>query len=361
MPKLPSISRKWKISAAALILAAIGFATATAKPDISKLKPQAINVHSFKITFKKDAPTKRVFGKLKWRGGLLLTSVSPNFGGFSGLTISPDGKKLLTVSDAGFWMSADLAYEGQMLKSFSGARVGPLLKKRKKTEPRKSSDAESIALIGKKMIGGEALVSFERDHRIEPYQIGTTELSAKGKTVKLPKSVKYLKDNKSLEAIEFIRSGPLKGTLVVFPERYKDKKGDLKGWLIGKGKTKPITIKRKGGFDITGLAALPDGGLLLLERRFRFKEGVKMRIRRLSANSIKPNARLSGETLIEAHNLHETVDNMEGIAAHRAKNGDIIITLISDDNFNFFQRTLLMQFAIIGDRERRAEKVRRYR
>jgi hypothetical protein len=40
------------------------------------------------------------------------------------------------------------------------------------------------------------------------------------------------------------------------------------------------------------------------------------------------------------------IDNMEGIAAHRAASGETILTLISDDNFSLLQRTLLMQFAL---------------
>ena len=40
------------------------------------------------------------------------------------------------------------------------------------------------------------------------------------------------------------------------------------------------------------------------------------------------------------------IDNMEGIAVHKSRNNETIVTLISDDNFNFFQRTLLMQFKL---------------
>ena len=40
------------------------------------------------------------------------------------------------------------------------------------------------------------------------------------------------------------------------------------------------------------------------------------------------------------------IDNMEGVAVHRNGDGATILTLISDDNFSFFQRTLLLQFAL---------------
>jgi hypothetical protein len=40
---------------------------------------------------------------------------------------------------------------------------------------------------------------------------------------------------------------------------------------------------------------------------------------------------------------------MEGIALHRNASGETILTLISDDNFLPFQRTLLLQFALVGE------------
>jgi hypothetical protein len=52
--------------------------------------------------------------------------------------------------------------------------------------------------------------------------------------------------------------------------------------------------------------------------------------------------------LVDAGNAHQ-IDNMEGIAAHRAVNGEIIITVISDDNFSRLQRIMLLRFALIED------------
>jgi hypothetical protein len=37
---------------------------------------------------------------------------------------------------------------------------------------------------------------------------------------------------------------------------------------------------------------------------------------------------------------------MEGISAFRAKDGTTVLTLMSDDNFNPLERTLLLQFAL---------------
>ena len=59
-----------------------------------------------------------------------------------------------------------------------------------------------------------------------------------------------------------------------------------------------------------------------------------------------PGALLDGEVLLEAGNGF-AIDNMEGIAVHSSPDGEPVITLISDDNFNRgLQRTLLLQFAL---------------
>ena len=92
----------------------------------------------------------------------------------------------------------------------------------------------------------------------------------------------------------------MKGTVVAFSERLKDRNGNLIGWLIGGRAPGTIVVRRLGGFDITGAAGLPDGGLLLLERRFRYSEGVKMRIRRIKAADLRRGNLITGEVLLEA-------------------------------------------------------------
>ena len=53
--------------------------------------------------------------------------------------------------------------------------------------------------------------------------------------------------------------------------------------------------------------------------------------------------------LIEA-DLGQQIDNMEGISVHRA-GGETVLTLISDNNFSLLQRTMLLQFSLVGERE----------
>ncbi len=55
---------------------------------------------------------------------------------------------------------------------------------------------------------------------------------------------------------------------------------------------------------------------------------------------------MAGDALIEA-TAGEEIDNMEGLALHRGAAGELVITMISDNNFNrILQRTVLLQFAL---------------
>jgi hypothetical protein len=56
-------------------------------------------------------------------------------------------------------------------------------------------------------------------------------------------------------------------------------KADHTGWLWIKGKPVEIHLTNPGDYDVTDAAGLPDGGLLVLERRFPWSEGVKSRLR----------------------------------------------------------------------------------
>jgi hypothetical protein len=40
---------------------------------------------------------------------------------------------------------------------------------------------------------------------------------------------------------------------------------------------------------------------------------------------------------------------MEGIDSHVDAAGDTVLTMVSDDNFSMLQRTLLLQFTLVGE------------
>ena len=76
-------------------------------------------------------------------------------------------------------------------------------------------------------------------------------------------------------------------------------------------------------------------------------EGVRMRLRLISADELRPGRVIEGETLIFSDMSYE-IDNMEAVAVHKASSGETVITLMSDDNYNkFLQRNLLLQFTLL--------------
>ena len=83
----------------------------------------------------------------------------------------------------------------------------------------------------------------------------------------------------------------------------------------------------------------------MLERSYSRLTGVGMRIRRIPLAEVKPGATVDGPALIEA-DMGFQIDNMEGLSVHRAADGALVLTLISDDNFSLIQRTLLLQFTL---------------
>jgi len=92
--------------------------------------------------------------------------------------------------------------------------------------------------------------------------------------------------------------------------------------------------------------ALPNGDLIVLERHYAMLFGVAMRIQRISAAALDGPQPMEGTTLLTAGMSH-AVDNMEGMAVHKDARGRTILTIVSDDNFNVLQRTLLLQFELL--------------
>jgi hypothetical protein len=116
-------------------------------------------------------------------------------------------------------------------------------------------------------------------------------------------------------------------------------------FLLGGPHPGEFSVKRIGDFDVTDCAVTPNGDLLVLERSFSRFKGVGMRIRRVPLTSIVPGATVDGPALFEA-DMNYQIDNMEGLAVHRGAGGELVLTLISDDNFSIIQRTILLQFTL---------------
>lgn len=333
-------------------------ACADVKPDPSGEAVEAIQVDARLIKqFAKSDSGRRSFGKLTFRGGLVLSSPSAKFGGWSGLEIDADGQRFLAVSDAGVWMTGQVTYDGTAPSGIRDARIGPitgsggapLLKDRDR-------DAESVTLIEGTLAKGVVLLSFEQNHRIGRFAVNEKGLDAPLAYLPLPFEVRRQQRNKSLESICTLRGGPNKGALITLSERFPDRSGNLhSGWMLPAGQPAAaaswtmLSIRNVGEYDLTDCKGLRDGSLLVLERRFRWStwyEGVKIRLRRFSSAEVRNGVTMEGEVLLDA-DMDYDIDNLEGLSVHRSPKGETVLTLLSDDNFNtLIQRTVLLQFVL---------------
>jgi hypothetical protein len=328
-------------AALCIIVAALGD-----KPLANLAGPEPITVTAMPIEFDREQPDRTHFGKLIWRSTLALYANSDEFGGYSALAIDPTGTRLIAISDAGSWLRATLDYDGHFLKGLSRVTIGPLLgKDGKPLEALHERDSEGFTLSSGTIDKGDGYISFERDHRIEHYSFTETRFGPPDRRVALPPDTRKMPSNSGLEAIVKIRSGPEKGAILAFAEYLHDTNGNLEGWIIGGAHPGAVALTDIGGFSVTDVATLPNGDVALLERRFRYVEGIKMRIRLIRAAAIRPGAVIKGEVLLSADDRYN-IDNMEAIGAYRSAGGETVLTLMSDDNFSPLQRTLIMQFVL---------------
>jgi hypothetical protein len=202
-------------------------------------------------------------------------------------------------------------------------------------------DTESLA-----QAGGIVHIGIERVNRIVRLDYGKDGLLARAQPIEVPPAVRALPNNKGIEALVFVpRNLPLAGTLIAISERGLDKDGNILAFLIGGPRPGTFAVKRTAEFDVSDAALLPAGDILVLERRFSWTSGLFIRIRRLALAQIRPGALVDGPVLFEA-DLGYQIDNMEGLSVHRSAAGEIVLTMISDDNFSALQRTLLLQFTL---------------
>jgi len=284
------------------------------------------------------------FGALEYRSGLVLTSPFPRFGGLSGLRIDARGERFISFSDRGHWFTGRILYEGRAMTGLADVESAPMLgPDGKPITARGWFDSESIAIDG-----SFVYIGLERVNKVLRFDFSKGFTRARGEVVPLPKAASKLPNNKGLEALVFVPKGEaLAGTLIAISERGLDENGNLIAFLVGGPAAGQFSILRTEDFDISDAVLLPAGDLLILERKFSWLSGIGIRIRRIPLRSVAPGAVIDGPSIFEA-SLANEVDNMEGIDVHLTAEGETVLTMVSDDNFSLIQRTLLLQFTLVG-------------
>lgn len=305
-----------------------------------------IEVTVNQVTFDRIDPTRVQFGGLVWRGGIEISSKAKPFGGFSDFSLNGSGSRLLAISDEGRWLSAGLVYDNGRLVGLDHAGMAKMTGSQGQVLGRKQwSDAEAMA-TGPQGFDGPIWVAFERWHRVETYRLGQSGNLVWQKRLRLPPDIASAPVNEGIEAMTML--GPntaSQGSLLVVTEGVRDAAGDSVAWLLGGNNPGRLTVLRDEDYVVTEAVSLPNGDVVLLERHLGSLINFSIRLRRIKASDIRPGARLQGQTLFEA-GLRYAIDNMEGLAVSTMPDGEVRLTLMSDDNFSRFQRTLILQFAL---------------
>ena len=289
-------------------------------------------------------------GRLRQRTVLHLTSDSADFGGFSGLALQ--GRHLTAVSDRGHWLSAELELNPNgVLIGLADARMGRLCDDDGAPVAWERGDAEEVQYLP----GRGFLVSFERHHRIVLYATGdngaagpqrapgATPFDDAPRPFPFPPEIGATRRNKGMEAVALLADG----RLMTFAEDLRTIDDDIIGWIghPDVGDWRHLILPADEDFLPTGAALLPSGDVVLLVRSYRKEVGTRIRLLLLEAASFLPGGRLRPIELMRIE-PPATIDNMEAVAVGSGPRGETLIYLLSDDNYNDDQRTLLMQFEL---------------
>lgn len=281
------------------------------------------------------------YGALVFRGGLELKSTNPLFGGLSGIEVGADGA-FVAVSDQGSFVAGKLALnDAGDLVGVTDARIG--LMRDERGDPladKVSGDAEDIA----RLTDGRYAVSFEQRHRIWIYDLaGKGALAA---ALAGPATPQDMADNEGLEALTQAPNGDL----VAGREFTANRKppAEIYRLSLARGQTVTGAAQVTADYGLVALRVLPGGDLVALERFFMPIIGSRTVLRRYAAAGLTGAApSLTGPELA-ALRAPLALDNFEGLAVAPRADGGTRLYILSDDNFNPAQRTLLYAFDLEG-------------
>jgi len=283
---------------------------------------------------------------LIWRGGIEMQSPSDAFGGLSGLGFTGPDHRLVMVSDRGNFVSGQLIYdEANQPLSLVGVRVDPIQNSKGNELPRAfARDAEAMAVIIRDDQPAAIRVGFENLTRVADFQLVDAIPDGPAREVTIPDWLSETRTNASLEAVCIAPPlSPIAGSTLLLTEGVIDDDGQHSAWLLGQNDKGPLSYISSDGTNPTDCAFLPNGDLLVLERGVVLLS-FTMRLKRIPAAEVKPGAHLQGEVLLQASG--GDIDNMEALAVHTGPDGNTRITIVSDNNFNDWERNLLLEFSL---------------
>ena len=279
-------------------------------------------------------------GPLESLGGFEIDARRLGAANLSGIHLGPDLVATM-VDDRARWAQARIVLRDGMADALEPIASGPLGDGAGRPLRRgRAGDAESVT----RLPDGTWLVGFERWHRIRAYR----RLDGPGAYVEGPPGLERAPANGGLEALALLADGRLLAlteSLAVEgapPQR--------RGWVGRPGRWMPMAWEPAEGYAPVDAAGLPDGGALVLERRFSWLGGFGARLLRVTPSTVaglRAGAVLRGEEVLRLDGDPLPAENWEGVAAVEHE-GRVIVALVADDNDSVLQRSLMMLFALRG-------------
>lgn len=265
---------------------------------------------------------------------------SEKFSEISDIAYLPSKEKLFMISDEGILFVFHAKF-GEKIEALKPIEATKLTKKDGKPFKKWRKDSEGLTLDGK----GRLLVSFEGKAKIGWFHKNSEKIGQRIKKYKIPALLRnqknYRSRNKSLEALAW---HPKYGVLTVteWPLKRDHKKKQTVYALNGKKwhfKAEPEPRSAVSAIEVTD-----DGNLLVLERSYTgLMDPFVVTLKKVYLN--RCNKGWCHTEILAKMNSHQgwDVDNFEGLA----RVGKNRYVMVSDDNDNFFQRTLLIYFEVL--------------
>ena len=319
--------------AAFLLLVLLALATHVAAPPDPPLPgPEIAALHFAPVLLDASAPDRRRVGALDYLAGWQITSDSPRFGGISSMHVA-DGQ-VIALSDTGtlyrFALPSGRGSGAVRIDSLADGPGSPTVKSNR--------DSESMLVEGTRV-----WVGFEYSNMIWRYSLA----GLRAETAASPAPMAEWRHNSGAEAMTRLADG----RYLVFCEGLSDSRPLSDAVLFDGDPADPrsrshlLHYRRVPGYRVSDATVLPDGRLLILNRRFEWLEGFSLAVTIADARGLAEGATIAPRVIGRlAPPL--TVDNMEA-ASVTVENGRPILWIASDDNFFPLQRTLLLKFALV--------------
>jgi hypothetical protein len=278
-------------------------------------------------------PKQMRAGSLTYLGGVRLTSPQAAFGGFSSMQIV--GDRFTLLSDGGqivrFRMGADFKPHNLQVGALTAGPGTGWLKSERDSESQTSNPAT-----------GQVWVGFEHFNAIWRYDAaGRAEAHAE------PAAMADWSSNGGPEAMARLASGQF----LVISETTRPEGGKGREGVIFSGDPTDPKAKAHGfvyhppeGYDPTDMTELPDGRVLVLNRRVSLADFFTAKLVLIDRGAIRPGASVTGREIATLAKplLH---DNFEALAVTQEA-GATIVWIASDDNREWFEQSLLLKFRL---------------